>query len=113
MRPPGVVLTPIRVMAIVNGEDDICLKPDEHNMPEDTPLVVYRHSDGMQYPLGSKCDWELWKQLGYQGMGSVELIRELLQSAEKSGIKEKSIAWNLLCDVERYEESADSTDSTT
>jgi len=103
MPPEGVDLTPSRVLAIVNGEDEICHKPDEHYIPDDTPLAVYRHSDGNQYALGKKCDWDLWNQAGYQGMGSVDLIRELLRSAEKSGVKEKSIAWYLLCDVERQE----------
>ena len=56
---------------------------------------------GAAYALGRKCDWDLWKQFGYKGMGSVDLIRELLQSAEKTGVKEKSIAWYLLRDVER------------
>ena len=111
--PAGIILTPIRVLALVNGNDDICLKQKEYSIPDDTPLAVYRHSDGNQYALGRKCDWDLWKQVGYQGMGSVDLIRDLLRSAEKSGIKEKSIAWYLLRDVERYEESAGGTDSMT
>ena len=67
----------------------------------DEAKVIYRHEDGKAYALGRKCDWDLWKQVGYQGMGGVDLIRDLLQSAEKTGIKEKSIAWYLLCDVER------------
>jgi hypothetical protein len=112
MRPEGIDLSPSRVLAIVNGEDEICHKPEELCIPDDTPLAVYRHSDGNQYALGRKCDWELWKQVGYQGMGSVDLIRELLQSAERSGIKDKSVVWYLLCDVERYEESTGGTGGT-
>jgi len=105
MHPEGVDLTPRRVLAIVKGEDDLVLHPEDNGLPDDAAMVIYRHEDGGAYALGRKCDWELWKQVGYQAMGSVDLIRELLQSAERSGIKEKSIAWYLLCDVERYEES--------
>jgi len=89
MRPQGIDLTPSRLLAVVNGKHDLCLKPDEYDIPEDTPLSVYRHKGGKTYALGRKCDWDLWKQVGCQGMGSVELIWELLKSAEKSGIKEK------------------------
>jgi hypothetical protein len=103
MRPQGVDLTPNRVLAIVKGEDDIAQNPDDNDLPEDAAVVIYRHEDGKQYAPGRKEDWSLWKQVGYQGMGSVALIRELLRSAVKSGIKEKSIAWYLLCDVERYQ----------
>jgi hypothetical protein len=39
-------------------------------------------------------------------MGSVELIRDLFQSAQKSGVRDKSIPWYLLRDVEREERGA-------
>jgi len=100
-------LSPSRVLAIVKGEDDLALHPEDNGLPEDVVMAIYRHGDGKAYALGRKCDWDLWKRAGYQGMGSVDLIRELLRSAEKSGVKEKSIAWYLLCDVEKYEESGD------
>jgi hypothetical protein len=63
-------------------------------------MVIYCHEDGRLYELGVTEEWELWKEVGYQGMGSVELVADLLRSAERSGIKEKSIPWYLLCDVE-------------
>jgi len=97
---------------MVKGEDDIALNPEDNDLPEDAAMVIYRHEGGEAYALGRKCDWQSWNQVGYQGMGSVDLIRELLRSAEKSGIKEKSIAWYLLCDVERSEESAGGADCT-
>jgi len=101
MRPPGVDLTSCRALAVVKGEDRICLDPDGHNIPKDTALVIFRHRSGEAYALGSRCDWELWKQVGFQGMGTVSLIRECFRDAERFGIREKSIAWYLLCDVER------------
>ena len=101
MRPPGIDLAPSRMLAIVNGEDDNLGNPGEYDLPEETVLVIYRHKDGRLYAQRQKEYSGLLKQKGYQAMGSVELLRQLFRSAEKSGVKEKSISWYLLGDVER------------
>ena len=106
MHPEGIDLSPSRVLAIVNGEDGLCMNPEEYYLPEDTALVVYRHLTGELYSLGRKDGWQQWKEAGYQSMGSVELIRDLFQSAQKSGVRDKSIPWYLLRDVEREERGA-------
>jgi hypothetical protein len=105
MHPLGMDLSPSRVLAIVKGEDDLVLHPEDNGLPKDAAMVIYWHEDGEDYALGRKCQWELWKQVGYQSMGSVDLIKELLQSADRSGVKEKSIAWYLLRDFEREDSS--------
>jgi hypothetical protein len=43
-------------------------------------------------------------------MGTVSLIRECFRDAERFGIREKCIAWYLLCDVERDEGSGGGMD---
>jgi hypothetical protein len=52
MHPEGIDLSPSRVLAIVNGEDGLCMNPEEYYLPEDTALVVYRHLTGALYSLG-------------------------------------------------------------
>ena len=65
--------------------------------------VLYRRQDGWIYALGLKDDRPLWRESEYQYMGSILFVRQRLKAAGKLGVREKTIAWYLLTDVERQE----------
>ena len=68
---------------------------------ENPASVVYRRTDGCVYFLGLKEDRLLWKECGYQYMGPMPFIRKRMEHAEEVGVRELSIPWYLLTDVEK------------
>ena len=89
--PQGRELTPHGVMGIVTGD-------------KEPRGVIYRRRDGRVYYMGLREDRKVWKAGGYQIVGSVPLVRELFEVAEREGIRERSIPWYLLTNVERQEQ---------
>ena len=87
-RPQGRELTPHGVMGIVTGDEE------PHG-------AVYRHADGRVYFLGLREDRLLWKERGYEFMGTIPFIRARFRAAGRDGIREHSMAWYLLTDAER------------
>ena len=61
---------------------------------------LYRHLDGRNYAVGLREDRLLWRDCGYQIMGSVTFVCGRFEDARKHGVRELSIAWHLLTDVE-------------
>ncbi len=88
MEPQGQHLTPQAVLRLVECNT----KPYG---------ALYRRQDGHIYALGRKEDQLLWRQCGYQFMGSIPFVRKKIKVAQKFGVKEGSIAWYLLADVEK------------
>ena len=88
MLPQGTELTPHGVMGIVTGDE----------LPRG---VIYRRRDGLVYYMGLREDRPIWKECGYQIVGSVPFVRRRFAEAEGEGIRERSIPWYLLTDAER------------
>jgi len=86
--PQGRLLAPEMVLTMVQADGDV-------------RGVVYRRDDGRQYALGLKDDRLLWRDGGYRTMGSIPFIRDRYATAERTGVREKSLVWYLLTDVER------------
>jgi len=63
--------------------------------------VVYRREGGRSYALGLQEDRLLWRDGGYRYMGSIPFLRDRFAMARKMGVREKSLVWYLLRDVER------------
>ena len=87
--PAGQELTPEGVLARVEGGQN----------PEG---VLYRRRDGRVYFLGNRADRLLWRNQGYQFVDSIAFVRDRVESARKHGVRERSIAWYLLTDAERW-----------
>ena len=88
MLPQGRQLIPQRVLAFV---EDV----------ENPQGVVYRHQSGRVYFPGLKDDRLLWRKCGYRCMGSMSFLRGEVGLAQRLGVREKSLAWHLLTDVEK------------
>ena len=89
MEPQGRHLTARQVLRMVETGED----PDRG--------VLYRRQDGRIY--GLKHDRPLWRECGYRYMGSIPFVRQRVKAARKLDVREESIAWYLLTDVERQE----------
>ncbi len=86
--PPGIFLSPQKVLHQV--------ETDAH-----TEGPFYRHRTGRLYAVGLREDRDLWKQAGFQLMGSVALLRRMFEVAQHQGVRDKSLVWYLLSDVEQ------------
>ena len=63
--------------------------------------VFYRSLDGQTYARGLNEDAPIWCECGYQPLGPMRRIRREVEIAREKGLKQNSIAWHLLTDVER------------
>ena len=99
MRPQGRDLKPHTVLAMVESDRD-------HSVHEGRPVSVYRHETGEAYALGFSEESTLWAHPGYSPMGTVAFIRDQMAAAQEVGLKEDSVPWYLLNDVEREEQAA-------
>ena len=50
--------------------------------------------------MGLKDDRILWREQGFGYMGSVPFLRDRFKTADRLGVKERSLVWYLLTDVE-------------
>ena len=85
--PQGQLLAPEMALTMVQGAGDVF-------------GVVYRRNDGCQYALGLKDDRLVWLKCGYRYMGSISFLRDRYAGAQRAGVRERSLVWYLLQDVE-------------
>ena len=78
----------------------------DHDTHEGLPTALYRHHKGLLYGLGLRCERLLWKQCEYQFMGPVSLIREQVAVMRRQGLRERSLVFYLLTDVEKEQQEA-------
>ena len=90
----SVLLTPRRVLDFVEDEED----PSEREEPA---IGLHRRKNGQAYLLGFKEDSPFWRSCNYQSMGSLALVRRQREIAQREGVRERSLFWYLLTDVER------------
>lgn len=88
MLPQGRIQAPVMVLAMVQGDGD-------------RYGAVYRRNDGRVYVLGLKYERVLWRRCGYRYMGSIPFLRDRYATAQRTGVREKSLVWYLLTDVEQ------------
>ena len=94
MEPQGIVMTLQGVLDMVEDGED-------HDHHERQRTAVYRGLDGKLYALGMYDECQLWQECKWQYMGPVSLVREQVAVSRKTGVREKSLVWYLLTDVER------------